>query len=103
MSIACQKEENFTNATEFLPERWINDDGRFDMNLNKSSSLLVAPFGKGKRQCPAARYAENLLILLTLKLVSAFEIEVLNEMEKVFDFIVRTKTPIDIMFRDREN
>lgn len=49
--LACLRESNFERATEFIPERWLNDS-------SCKSSILVIPFGYGRRMCPGKRFVE---------------------------------------------
>lgn len=49
--LACLKESNFEKATEFIPERWLDD-------ANHKFSCLVIPFGYGRRMCPGKRFVE---------------------------------------------
>lgn len=99
-SAACRKEENFVNAQEFLPQRWINEEGQFDANLPVGASICV-PFGTGKRMCPGKKFAEHLMMFTLIKLVRAFEIKFVGEPEIVFEFIQKVKCPVDIQFCDR--
>jgi cytochrome P450 len=59
--IACQQETNFTNARQYRPERWLNED-ETKMETNTSHSepgaSLVLPFGIGKRSCPGKKFIE---------------------------------------------
>lgn len=63
--IACNDESNFVNAKKFDPDRWIDcENKRFKQDLG---SLLVVPFGVGKRSCPGKRFVELELIALLSK------------------------------------
>lgn len=98
--IACNKEENFKNATEYKPERWLNESGAFDVSLGEGSSLVL-PFGTGKRICPGRKYVELEMTLFIIKLVRAFRIKYHSEYEMNFEFLVVPKSPTDIQFTDR--
>lgn len=98
--ISCLKEENFENAKEFIPERWLNEKG--EMNPNQcSSSSIVVPFGIGKRVCPGKKFSEIELIILVIKLVRAFQIEYFSPFEQDFEFVLAPKGPVNIKFTDR--
>ena len=61
-------EENFTQATEFIPQRWIPLESPEDW-VHKAH--LVDPFGSGKRICPGKRLSEqetHVITTLFLKL-----------------------------------
>jgi ecdysone 20-monooxygenase len=97
---ACRKEENFKDAEKFIPERWLNEKG--EMNVNQCvSSSIVNPFGTGKRICPGKKFSEIEIIILVIKLVRAFRIEYCSHFERVFEFVLVPKGPIDIKFADR--
>lgn len=60
--VACRLEENFKNANEFIPERWVKGSMHYEEYLNP---YLVLPFGHGSRSCIARRLAEqNMLIFI---------------------------------------
>ncbi|CAK9822867.1 Ecdysone 20-monooxygenase [Anthophora retusa] len=92
--IAGLNEENFTNAEEYLPERWLTPVG-------VHSPLLVAPFGAGRRICPGKRFVELALQLILAKIVREFEIVVDEELALQFQFILAPKSPVYLGFRDR--
>lgn len=96
--IACHKNSNFKNATQFIPERWI-ENGNFNVNIESSS--IVVPFGIGKRTCPGKRFVEMELILLLAKMVLAFEISFPQPLETEFEFLLVPKTPLNLFLRDR--
>lgn len=98
--IACNKEENFKNATQYTPERWLTESGAFNANLGEGSSLVL-PFGTGKRICPGKKFFELELTLFIIKLVRAFKIKYHSEYEMNFEFLVVPKSPTDVQFTDR--
>lgn len=65
--IACHKDNNFKEAKIFRPERWIDKDGNFSVNIE--SSTIVVPFGIGKRTCPGKRFVEMEIVLLLAKVL----------------------------------
>lgn len=95
--IACKKEDNFKNATDFIPERWLNENGE----INTNQSPIVVPFGVGKRICPGKKFTEIQLVILTLKIVRAFKIEYCCTFEQNFEFLLAPKGPVRIRFEDR--
>jgi ecdysone 20-monooxygenase len=98
--VACSKNENFDNASEYIPERWINSTGEFDSCQCRGSSITL-PFGSGKRMCPGQKYTELELMILVIKLVRSFKIKYHSEFERQFEFILAPKTPVNIQFCDR--
>lgn len=65
--VASLQEENYPNAREFIPERWLSTDG-----VSKSNPYFEVPFGVGKRMCPGKRIAEYQLLVLTAKVLKIF-------------------------------
>lgn len=58
--VASLQEENYPQARQFIPERWLNS------GFN-SNPFLTVPFGVGKRMCPGKRIAEHEMIILATK------------------------------------
>lgn len=98
--VACNKEENFENANEYKPERWLNTTGTFDATLCKASSL-VKQFGTGKRICPGRKYVELEMTIFIIKLVRKFKIKYLSTFETDLKFMLAPKTPVDLQITDR--
>jgi cytochrome P450 len=95
--VASLQEENFTNAKEFIPERWLEDQHK-DWNLEPS---LVVPFGTGKRSCPGKRIAEQEIHVLVVKLFQAFDVQLLDEVEAEFNFLLTPSGPFRLKVTDR--
>jgi ecdysone 20-monooxygenase len=98
--LACNKDENFEDASVYRPERWLNENGEMNINQCESSSIVL-PFGYGKRACPGKKYSEMELIMLTLKLVRTYKIEYVSPFEHQFEFVLAPKGPVNIKFSDR--
>lgn len=60
--VACRLEENFPNALEFKPERWLKSS-----NQQKVNPYLVIPFGHSMRACIARRFAEQAILIFLLR------------------------------------
>jgi ecdysteroid 25-hydroxylase CYP302A1 len=60
--VACRLEENFPNALQFKPERWLKTT-----NQQKVNPYLVIPFGHGMRSCIARRLAEQSILIFLLR------------------------------------
>lgn len=66
--IACQQENNFSEATRFIPERWIPDSSFWNLPSKPNHSpTLVRPFGSGRRQCPGKRFSQQQLLMVIAK------------------------------------
>ena len=57
--VASLLDENFENARDFMPERWLGG--------GKTCPFLSVPFGVGKRMCPGKRVAELEILITTAK------------------------------------
>ncbi|XP_074643631.1 putative cytochrome P450 CYP44 isoform X2 [Tubulanus polymorphus] len=66
--------EYFTDADEFLPERWLRGGSARDIH-----PYLLTPFGHGVRMCVGRRFAEQDMQILMVKLVQKYRIEWRNE------------------------
>lgn len=70
---ACHEDENFENAKQFIPERWLNtstgedDAGAKRMTVGSNASLVVLPFGIGRRTCPGKNFVELNMSLCVAK------------------------------------
>lgn len=65
---ACHQDERaFKDASEFKPERFLNEDGQFSVKLDKS-----LPFGAGKRLCAGETFARNAYFLVASALMQNF-------------------------------
>lgn len=65
------QEQNFANADEFRPERWLETDERRD-GAHKPSGFM--PFGSGPRYCPGRKLAMLQIKMVTAMLCRDFEI-----------------------------
>lgn len=98
--IASWKNENFENAAEYKPERWLNKEGEFDPNQCVGASI-VQPFGCGRRVCPGKKYTELELMILTIKIVRSFRVQYKSEFDRQFEFVLAPKAPVNVQFCDR--
>ena len=95
--VAAFQEDNFTNADKFIPERWLEDH---DKSWNQEPSLVV-PFGTGRRACPGKRLAEQEIYILVAKLFQAYDVQLLDEVEAEFNFLLTPAGPIRLKVTDR--
>lgn len=119
--IACHDEKNFTDATQFVPQRWLDcNENQFSTVEPGPGANLVLPFGIGRRTCPAKRFIEMelslmvakvskkinssailQLILIQFQLYREFYVDFDGELEINFEFLLAPKTPVNISFKDR--
>ena len=95
--IASLQDKNFTRASEFLPERWLK--GHEFENHNRQ---LVLPFGSGKRMCPGKRLAEQELYIIAAKLFQNFNIELTEDLELEFNYLLTPAGPIGLKLVERD-
>ncbi|XP_075226530.1 ecdysone 20-monooxygenase-like [Lycorma delicatula] len=94
--LACQDEKNFTKANEFYPERWLNSNQDC-----QNSPFLVAPFGVGKRMCPAKRFVHLELQVVLARIIRHFHIDYEGELDLSFEFLLAPRPPTRFIFRRR--
>ncbi|XP_055635576.1 ecdysone 20-monooxygenase isoform X2 [Toxorhynchites rutilus septentrionalis] len=101
---SCQSEDNFKQADQYLPERWLEqvDENQNVYKLEEPGASLVLPFGTGRRMCPGHRIIDIELTLVAAKIFQHFEVDYLSELDTQFQFLLAPKTPIEIMFKDRK-
>ncbi|CAH1398079.1 unnamed protein product [Nezara viridula] len=73
--VACRNEDNFKNALEFIPERWIRGSPAYQ----EVSPYLVLPFSHGPRTCIARRLAEQNMLTLLLSIIRKYSISWMGE------------------------
>jgi len=73
--------EYFDNPTEFVPERFLDDNGKFHPDEK------LVPFGIGKRSCPGKTLADTEVFLFLAAFIQRFE----------FSFPKGSKTPKEIV------
>ncbi|XP_014289916.1 ecdysone 20-monooxygenase isoform X2 [Halyomorpha halys] len=89
---ASLMEENFSDANQFIPERWLGKE---------KMPWLVAPFGAGRRLCPGKRFVELELQVLLAQIVRKFKIECAGELEIQFEFLMAPSSPTNLKFVER--
>ena len=95
--IAALQEENFTQAADFIPERWLPDH-----SMPVHTHNLVLPFGSGKRMCPGKRLAEQELYIIAAKLFQNFNIELTESLELEFNYLLTPAGPIGLKLTERD-
>ncbi|KAK4486410.1 hypothetical protein RD792_009084 [Penstemon davidsonii] len=80
---------------EFKPERFLNNNGKFDSRGNNFSYL---PFGSGRRVCVGMPLAERMIIYLLASLLHSFEWKLPQgeelDMTEKFGIVLRKNTPL---------
>lgn len=97
--LACRDERNFSNANEFRPERWLDEE---KIATAAAATFLVTPFGIGRRACPGKRFVEQILPIILANTVKRFIIECNEPLEIEFEFLLAPKSPVCINFIDRQ-
>ncbi|CAG7827302.1 unnamed protein product [Allacma fusca] len=88
--------------TSFTPERFIDASGE---KIQKSE--LVMSFGAGRRKCPGYQIAQDILFLLTARLVQRFHVKQhpnhpITSLEPTLGFFL-TVPNFKVLFEDRLN
>jgi cytochrome P450 len=95
-------EDNFKNASAFLPERWLIND---EKELQRMESCFL-PFGAGTRACPGSQLAQ-LEILLAITFLSiyydSFSLNCpVDEIKRIKNFAnIANKMPIALVSNDK--
>ena len=83
--------ENFTRASEFIPERWLPKECPDDW---AHSPHLVVPFGTGKRICPGKRLAEQEIHIIIAKIFRNFHLTPKDPLDMEFCWLLSPKGPL---------
>ena len=95
--IASLQEENFTNAREFIPERWMEGG-----ELPNHEAGLVLPFGFGKKSCPGKKLAEQEIYIMIAKLYQTCNVSLVNgDFGTVFNFLLMPSPDMPIRITPR--
>ncbi|XP_065302083.1 probable cytochrome P450 12a5, mitochondrial isoform X1 [Dermacentor albipictus] len=77
--VAGRLEENFTRASEFIPERWLRSSDEHSSNKNDDTWNLhpfaSLPFSIGPRMCIGRRVAEMELCIFLAKVLHRYRVE----------------------------
>ena len=84
------QEENFTQATKFIPERWIPGERPGWTHKHQ----LVVPFGSGKRICPGKRLAEQEIHIIIAKIFKNFHLTPKDDLEIEFNWLMSPCGPL---------
>ncbi|XP_010728264.2 cytochrome P450 27C1 [Larimichthys crocea] len=94
-------EENFPEALDFRPDRWIRKDA-----TDRVDNFGSLPFGYGIRSCIGRRIAELEMHLALARLIQKFHIGVSSvtaDVEAKTHGLLCPAAPINLQFTDREN
>jgi len=91
---AAVQDENFTNATEFYPERWMKES-----RCPVHSMDAYIPFGGGPRYCPGKNLALLEIKLVLSMLFKNFEVEMLTPHEEINEIMAFTMMASDFKVR----
>lgn len=61
----------FDNPFEFIPERYLDDDGNLDPSVPDSE---MAGFGFGRRICPGRHFGKDTIFLFAASILATFNI-----------------------------
>ncbi|XP_020300797.1 probable cytochrome P450 49a1 [Pseudomyrmex gracilis] len=90
-------EKYFPRNGEFLPERWLHDDG-------VRHAFASLPFGYGRRMCLGRRFAELEMIIVISKILQAYKVEYHHEkLEYYINPMYTPKGPLRLRFIKKDN
>ncbi|KAI5633533.1 cytochrome p450 domain-containing protein [Phthorimaea operculella] len=72
--VMSNSDENFSKASEFMPERWLKRS-----SVQNHHPFASLPFGFGRRMCLGRRFAELEIHTVIAKMVQAFQMEYHHE------------------------
>ena len=88
---AGMQDENFSNAKEFKPERWIKQEkGKCPMGHDTKAYI---PFGAGARFCPGKNLAMLEMKLVLSMLMRNFKVELITPANEVKEVMAFTMMP----------
>ncbi|XP_023219541.1 cytochrome P450 302a1, mitochondrial-like [Centruroides sculpturatus] len=68
--------EYFLKASDFVPERWIRENGMLEEKIHP---YAILPFGHGRRRCVGQRIAEQEMQIFITKMLKNFRVQFPNE------------------------
>ena len=89
--VAQTREENFTNANNFVPERWLR--GGCPIHENHNGDVMKT-FGGGPRYCPGKNLAMHEMTIVISSLCKAFNLSLAvdpSEISEQFSFTMFPK------------
>ncbi|XP_012223918.2 probable cytochrome P450 49a1 [Linepithema humile] len=94
--VISNMEKYFPRSCEFLPERWLRDDG-----IRHAFASL--PFGYGRRMCLGRRFAELEMIIVISKILQFYKVEYHHKrLEYYINPMYTPKGPLKLRFIDRQ-
>jgi len=94
--IAQTKEGNFSNAEDFIPQRWIR--GGCPMHENHKSDVIRV-FGGGPRYCPGKNLAMHEMTIMISTLCKRFDFEMTVRKDEVQELFAFTMFPKNLWIK----
>lgn len=94
--VAQTREENFSNAAAFVPERWLR--GGCPMHENHSPDVIKV-FGGGPRFCPGKNLAMHEMTIAISALCKAFNFDLAVKIEEVEEQFSFTMFPKNLLIK----
>ena len=97
--LASRQEANFTQGSEFMPHRWIQEER--DPSWAHTPKLVV-PFGVGKRTCPGKQLAEREMAVVIAKTFYNLQAQVVSgKVDANFNFLLVPAPGMIIKFSEK--
>ncbi|MBB6461080.1 cytochrome P450 [Flammeovirga kamogawensis] len=95
LRVGALSEDNFENASEFIPERWLSakDTSGGCPFTGKHKAEVAMPFGGGPRFCPGKFLSETEMILFAVTLLKKFELTLSVSKEEIKEKFAFTMSP----------
>ena len=111
------QEKYFKDSNVFRPERWLKnrkkkmvlessdfpiDSLHYPEDKTDIPKFATLPFGHGPRSCIGRRIAENMMVILMIKMANNYVIHPLNDFECYSNTFVKPKGQIDVKLEKRK-
>ena len=94
--VAQTQEQHFTNANQFIPERWIKN--ACPMHTNHQADVIKA-FGSGPRFCPGKNLAMHEMIIAISTICKQFDISMAVQPTEVHEQFSFTMFPKNLLLK----
>lgn len=99
----CKQEKYFSQASEYIPERWIKTSEGHIPETKMTHPFVFLPFGFGPRMCVGRRFAELEIETFVARLIRHFHVEYnYGEIKYKSELLYTPVSPLKFRFIDRD-